>query len=235
VHVNNTETPRGRLLDLWGISDESFEVLASTLSPPSESSESAHATMLGDRLHPDVDFVATFESRSKASASRLWPWVAQAMRDGGIYGWNRLDSPISRPADRLLDGLPSPCVGDRLGDLLEICRLDRHAEIVWRNVMPLTFLDSVIHHLTLDYRVDQVRSGGAKLVARLRSVVDGRSRPMTTYANTTLAYILPYCQAHNLTQRADLVGQGNRPRCESTIPFQHLPLTPARSSRRQRS
>jgi len=31
VHVNNTETPRSRLLDLWGINDDSFEILASTL------------------------------------------------------------------------------------------------------------------------------------------------------------------------------------------------------------
>ncbi|MHC4910163.1 MAG: hypothetical protein ACYTF9_10625 [Planctomycetota bacterium] len=191
--------------------------------------------MLSDRLLADADFVASFESRSTTSASRLWPWVAQAMRGGGIYGWNRLDGPTSRPSPWLLDGLPSPRVGDRLGDLFEICRLDRQAEIVWRNIRPLAFLDSMIHDLTLDYRVEAIRSGGARLAARIRCVADGRSQPMTNYATTTLAYILPCCQVRNLAQHGDLDGQGKRLRRAATIPFQHLPLIPARPSRRRSS
>ncbi len=227
--------PTRRLLDLWGIGDDSFGILASTLQLPATPADAGDESMLGDRLVERPTFSATFEAHSTVPPSRLWSWVVQAMRGAGMYAWSRLDRPGSRPAARLLDGIPPPRVGDQLDGLLCICRLDPHVAIVWRNLVPLVFLDARIEDMTLDYRVEAARPGGSRLVARLRAAIDGDARSVSAHAACVLAFILPSSQASRLTQHADLDGRSKHRPFEPGARFQHLALTPAAASRRRRT
>jgi hypothetical protein len=234
AHQTTTTPDTRRLLDLWAISDDSFGILVSSLNLPAPSSAADDESMLGDRIIPEADFTATFEAETTAPPAVVWSWVAQAMRGAGMYGWRRLDGARSRSARHLVDGIPPPRVGDRLGGLFEICRLDRHNAIVWKNLGPMAFLESSILEATLEHQIEPTRPEGTRLTARLRCVINGSSRPIGTHAASVLAYILPRCQVSTLTQHAETSRRGPRqPLAAGQVGtgFQHTPLTPAAARR----
>ncbi len=195
-------TPR-RLLDLWGISDASFDVLVGNLRiPVMRPPEAERAPMLGDRFVARPDFVETCHAVSMAPPDVLWAWLVQTMRGGGIYGWQRLDAAQSRSSRALIKDTAPPAVGDRVDDMLEVCAIDHGVEIVWKSISPLSFLESSIAELSLDYKVERMRPVGARLIARVRCSIEASSQPIAKHAAETIAYILPRCQVSTIAEYA---------------------------------
>ncbi len=121
------------LHNLWEIDEESFRELVQIQlyrHSPSHFYRGSEAScpMPGDELLPEATEVRMRGIEIQVEPEQLWPWLGQMMRGGGIYGWARLESPTCRSADHLLDGLPPPASGDRLGTMLELAVVEPGAD-----------------------------------------------------------------------------------------------------------
>jgi hypothetical protein len=221
----------GRLLDLWEISDESFDVLRASLDISVDTQPSLERQpLLGDRFISDPDFVSTWYGVSIAPVDGLWLWVSQMMRGAGMYGWDRLEGPGRRSCGRLLDGIPRPSLGDRLAGLLEICALEEGVEIVWKNIRTLVFEEASITEFTLDYTVDELQPVGSRLIGRIRCRLTGATKPVVEHAARTLSCILPRCQVKTITEFAGIQHESGRPRLAArggVFSFQRSKFVPA--------
>ena len=124
--------------------------------------------MLGDEriFQPSQEVTQTTDIC--APSGRVWRWLAQMMRGAGLYGWPALESANCRSADYLLQDLPPPRVGDRVGDIFALVAVEPQAELVWQTCNGLQVLGLPLKHLTLDYRLTPLESHGVRLTTRLR-------------------------------------------------------------------
>lgn len=188
----------GDLHTLWDISEESFRVLISrglpASSPAAVANEDQRVTMLGDGLVANPTRILMRATQINATMSEVWPWLSQMMRGAGVYGWPLLETPDCKSADFLLDGLPEPQAGDRIGDLFQIARLDPPREVVWRSVAELRMLGFSLACLTLDYLLQPASRGRCRLVVRLCGGCDHLTSQITRYLFDVIDFLLPASQ-----------------------------------------
>ncbi len=197
----------GDLHTLWDISNESFRVLISrglpTSSPSAVTDEDQRMKMLGDDLVADPTRSLMRATQINATMSEVWPWLSQMMRGAGVYGWPLLETPDCKSADFLLDGLPEPQAGDRIGGLFQIARLDPPREVVWRNVAELRILGFSMACLTLDYLLQPASRGRCRFVVRLCGACDHLTSQITRYLFDVIDFLLPASQLATMKKHVE--------------------------------
>ncbi len=197
----------GDLHTLWDISEESFRVLISrglpASSPAAVANEDQRMTMLGDGLVADPTRCLMRTTQINTTVSEVWPWLSQMMRGAGVYGWPLLETPDCKSADFLLDGLPEPQAGDRIGDLFQIARLDPPRELVWKSVAELRMLGFSIAELTLDYLLQPASSGRCWIVVRLCGACEHLTIQIAHYLFGVIDFLLPASQLATMKKHVE--------------------------------
>ncbi len=197
----------GDLHTLWDISEESFRVLISrglpASSPSAVANEDQRMTMLGDGLVADPTRCLMRTTQINATVNEVWPWLTQMMRGAGVYGWPLLETPDCKSADFLLDGLPEPQAGDRIGDLFQIARLDPPRELVWKSVAELRMLGLSIAELSLNYLLQPAAQGRCRLVARVCGACDHLTSQITHYLFEVIDFLLPASQLATMKKHVE--------------------------------
>lgn len=191
---------------LWPTDDDSFAVLVGAAVPRSRPVAAIERDGERTSLRREVAL-----GRPTADA---WPWLAQCLRGGGVYGWSRLETPTCRSAPFLVAGLPEPAPGDRLDDLLVLESVQDGADLHWRAPHRLTLLDRPLDDLVLRYGLvgdDGVTMLWAGLSVTLPSV----TAPVFAHLVEVLDRMLLRPQVSNLARLAE-----------------HGPPEPVRSARR---
>jgi hypothetical protein len=159
-----------------------------------------------DELLPRADRVMTWRVSIDAPPSRIWPWLCQMMRGGGMYGLEALESPAQHSSPRLLTDIPPPRKGDALGELLHVALVKPGAVIVWKSSSPLSLMNHRINELTLAYRVRDEPRGGRVLQARLRCRFDLTTQQVSRYLCRLIGLMLPASQLRRIKQLAEAGG-----------------------------
>jgi hypothetical protein len=98
----------------------------------------------GDDAVEPADLVATRAITIHASASEVWPWIAQMGQGrGGLYSYDAIENLVGcemRSADTIVDRWQDVVVGDRFGlhpkTALEVVHVDRDRALVVRGGVP---------------------------------------------------------------------------------------------------
>ncbi|MHC4784362.1 MAG: hypothetical protein ACYTE6_00205 [Planctomycetota bacterium] len=192
----------GCLRMLWGIGAESFRTVVNARYRPVPAADVAEAErrlpMLGDRLVPGPDRVIMRAADIDQEAEAVWPWLAQMMRGGGIYGWPALETARCRSADYLLDELAPPRVGDRAGTALEVAIVDPPREIVWNAPAGMELLGFHLRAQSIDYLLRPDLRGGCRLVVRLRGSCERLTSQVRGYLCELVDFLLPAHQVETL-------------------------------------
>lgn len=143
----------------------------------------------------------------------VWKWLSQMMRGGGMYGWPELETSRCRSADRLLDDIPDPRVGDHVGECLELSCVAPGREVVWRNRRPLDLRGITITGMVLDYRLEPADSHGTRLLVREQCTIGQRSRRLLQYAAHTIDFLLPAHQLRTIKHYAERENTDEPPPC----------------------
>jgi hypothetical protein len=206
----------GSLRNLWGIGQESFRTLISARYRPRPAGGATDAErrkpMLGDPVLVRPTRVIMRAADIGREADDVWPWLAQMMRGGGIYGWPALETPRCRSADSLLDGLAPPRVGDRVGDLLEVAILDPPREIVWHAPAGLELLGFEVRALALDYLLRPGPSGGCRLLVRMSGCCERLTSQVRGYLCELIDFLLPWHQVETIRGLAEAHARRPGPR-----------------------
>lgn len=153
---------------LWPIGEESFRVLVAARParvPPSDTKDIwGQKSLVESRL--DADQAVTHAVQIDAPSSDVWVWLSQMMRGGGMYGWPRLESLDCRSAEFLIDGIPPPREGDRVGEVFDLSGVSPNEGMIWRSRPGLTLLGFPVFELTVEYRLESLSSEQSCLSAR---------------------------------------------------------------------
>lgn len=199
----------------WDIGESSFlTVIESTAR--SRSNATAAPVKVGDNaepmpcdeLLPRADRVMTWRVSIDAPPSRIWPWLSQMMRGGGMYGLESFESSAQHSSPRLLTDLPAPREGDALGEMLHVALVKPGAVIVWKSTSPLSLMKHTINELTLAYRVRAEQSGRSVLQARLRCRFDLTTQQVSRYLCQLIGLMLPVSQLRRIKQLAEADANG---------------------------
>ncbi len=194
----------GCLRMLWDIGEESFRTLVNARYRPVPAGGVTDAErrlpMLGDALLAKPARVIMRAADIDEAADAVWPWLAQMMRGGGIYGWSALETPRCRSADYPLDELAPPRVGDRVGDVLEVAIVDPPREIVWNAPAGLELLGFEVRALTIDYLLRPGPHGGCRLVARMSGCCERLTSQVRGYLCELVDFLLPWHQVETIRQ-----------------------------------
>jgi hypothetical protein len=146
----------------------------------------------------------------------VWPWLAQMMRGGGLYGWPALETARCRSADYLLDDLAPPRIGDRVGDVFEVADVDPPWEIVWTAPAGVEVMGFRVRALTMDYLLRPGGRGGARLLVRTRGCCERLTSQVRGYLCELVDFLLSAHQIETIRghvesypQRLE-IGQVNR-------------------------
>jgi hypothetical protein len=156
--------------------------------------------MLGDGLVATPARTVMRAIDIAAAPEEVWPWLAQMLRGGGVYGWPVLETTKCSSADYLLTGLPEIGVGDRVGDVFEIARVDAPREIVWHAPGGLSLLAFGIPAMTLDYLLQPVRGQGSRLVVRMHCCCEQVTSQIRAYLCDVVDFLLPAPQLMTLRE-----------------------------------
>ncbi len=187
---------------LWQIGEESFRILLDARFKRQPASDITDAdveavTDTGD-FAPGADHVQTRTITIAAPPERVWPWLTQMLRGGGVYGWRLLEH-TSRPSlEHLIAGLPPPRVGDRAGQLFELSVVEPPRRLAWRSVGPLKCLGATVSMLTLSYLLHSGEPGQTRLVIRTQGSCTGVTQPIAHYVFEALDFVLAAHQAIRL-------------------------------------
>jgi hypothetical protein len=196
----------GCLRSLWDVGEESFRTLINArfrrIPSAGVTDEERRSPMLGDALIPRPGRVFMRVADIDRDADAVWPWLAQMMRGGGIYGWPVLETAECRSADYLLEKLVPPRIGDRVGDVLEVAQVDAPREIVWRAPVTLELLGFRVQALTIDYLL-KPRSSGSRLVVRTRSCCERLTSQICGFVCEVVEYMLPVFQTETIRRLAE--------------------------------
>lgn len=214
----------GYLHTLWDIHEHSFRMLVQPGFPPAlpgaGTKNDRHLHMLGDDLITGPALTLTRASNIDAAPDDVWPWVAQMMRGAGVYGWKVLETPAHRSADYLLTHLGAPEIGDRVGDVLEIARVNTPREIVWRASGGVDLLGLHVTALTLDYLLQSTPRRRSRIVVRMRGSCRQLTNQVCSYLSEVLDFVLPASQLATLKDHIETyeqrlaVGDINRSRVQ---------------------
>ncbi|MHC4217388.1 MAG: hypothetical protein ACYSU7_02925 [Planctomycetota bacterium] len=199
--------PAGCLRAFWDIGEESFRTLISaryrSIPAAGVSDAERRLRMLGDELLTRPTCVYTRVVGIGLEPGAVWPWLAQMMRGGGVYGWPALETARCRSADYLLDGLAAPQVGDHLGDVLEVAAVDPPREIVWQAPEGLEILGFNLRALTLDYLLRPDDDGGCRLLVRMSGCCDRLTSQVRGYLCELVDFLLPAHQVETIQRLAE--------------------------------
>ncbi|TVQ51784.1 MAG: hypothetical protein EA377_11630 [Phycisphaerales bacterium] len=222
----------------WDIGESSFLTLIES-SARSRFHTTAASVKVGnnaepmpcDELLPSADRVMTWRVSIDALPSRIWPWLCQMMRGGGMYGMESLESPAQHSSPRLLHDIPAPREGDALGELLHVALVKPGSVIVWKSSGPLSLMNHKINELTLAYRLTAEQSGRSVLQARLRCRFALTTQQVSRYLCQLIGLMLPASQLKRIKQLAVAHDNGIH---ESAVGSQHetyqaLAFQPARN------
>ncbi len=192
----------GCLHTLWDITEASFRVLVypwfgATLRG-AVTNDDLHSDMLGDDIVADPARSVTRATNIDAAPEDVWPWLAQMMRGGGVYGWKSLETPEFRSADYLLSSLAAPEIGDHVGDVFEIARVNTPREIVWRALGGVDLLGLHLTALTLDYLLHCTADGRCRIVVRMRGSCRQLTSQVCSHLLEVLDSVLPASQLATL-------------------------------------
>ncbi len=212
----------GCLHTLWDISEESFRTLVKARFRSSPGAVAAadqlKIQMLGDALVPGPTRTLMRATEIDAPPDRVWPWLHQMMRGGGVYGWPALETPHCQSADYLLSNLPAPQIGDRIGDVLEVVRVNSPREIVWHALGDIELFGFRLTALTLDYLLDSAARGRCRLVVRIQGSCNHLTSQICSYLFEVLDFVLAASQLATLKDHIEtyewrsLIGDINRSR-----------------------
>lgn len=187
---------------LWNIGEESFRILLEARfkrqpAPDITDADVEAVTDTGD-FAPGAEQVQTRTITIAASPERVWPWLCQMMRGGGIYGWRLLEHASSPSQEVLLPDLPAPRVGERVGQLLELAVVEPLRRLTWRSVGPLKCLDATVSLLSLSYLLHSIGPQQTRLVIRTQGSCTGVTQPIAHYVFEALDFVLAAHQAIRL-------------------------------------
>jgi hypothetical protein len=223
------------LRTLWNITDESFRSLLQSqisrrrlLLPCEEvSPEEAGMAMAGDDLIPAPDRVLMRAVTIAAPAGEVWPWLAQMMRGGGIYGWPPLESASCASAEYLLPQLSPPKHGDRVGDLFTVASIDAPRSIVWLSCGTITVLGVSVSAMSLSYRLTALSGGGSRLVVRQWCRFDQCGERLVRQFSNLIHFLLPCPQLRSIRDRAEAAASdGATTRRSIGVQHQAAPFQP---------
>jgi hypothetical protein len=209
--ASGRERPAGSLRSIWDIGEESFRTLINARYRPvpavNVTDDERSQPMLGDPL-----LVVSMRRRMRAvdiaaGADAVWPWLAQMMRGGGIYGWPALETNRCRSADYLLEVLAPPRVGDRLGDVLQVADVEPNREIVWHAPAGFELLGFQVQALTVDYRIEPGAAGRCRLVARLGALCEQLTSQVRGYLGEVVDFLLPAFQLDTIRRHVESYSQ----------------------------
>jgi hypothetical protein len=190
------------LRTLWDIGEESFRTLVNARYRPlpagSVTADERQMPMLGDAVIAKPSRVSMRVAEIERDAHAVWPWLAQMMRGGGIYGWPALETAGCRSADYLLDDLAPPRIGDRLGDVFEVVDVDDPWEIVWSAPAGVEVLGFRVRALTIDYLLRPGAPGGCRLLVRTRGSCERLTSQVRGYLCELVDFMLPAHQIETL-------------------------------------
>jgi hypothetical protein len=172
--------------------------------------------MLGDALIARPSRVAMRVVEIEAEPHVVWPWLAQMMRGGGLYGWPALETARCRSADYLLEDLAPPRIGDRVGDVFEVADVDAPWEIVWNAPEGVEVLGFRVRALTIDYLLRPGGRCGCRLLVRTRGCCERLTSQVRGYLCELVDFLLSAHQIETIRghvesypQRLE-IGQVNR-------------------------
>ncbi|MHC4082351.1 MAG: hypothetical protein ACYS15_11900 [Planctomycetota bacterium] len=202
VGASSRERRAGCLRALWDIGEESFRTLVNARYRPVPASgvtdEDRRLPMLGDALIARPSRVSMRVVEIDQDAEAVWPWLAQMMRGGGIYGWPALETARCRSADYLLDDLAPPRIGDRVDDVFELADVDAPMEIVWTAPAGLELVGLRVRALTIDYLLRPGSCGGCRLVVRTRGCCERLTSQVRGYLCELVDFLLPAHQVETI-------------------------------------
>ena len=120
-----------------------------------------------------------------------------------MYGLPSLEDRHTRSADYLLDDLPPVAPGDRVGDLLEVTRVETGREIVWRANDDLEVLGGALRGVTIEYRLEPTSPDSCRLHARLSATPTATTPTVGEHLFELLNHILPCSQLRSLKTLAE--------------------------------
>lgn len=216
---------------LWPIGEESFRVLVTACPrrvPPSDVGE-IWGRRLFDESSLDPDQAITHAVQIDAPSSTVWLWLSQMMRGGGMYAWPRLESSDCRSAEFLMDGLPPPREGDRVGEVFCLCAVSPNEEMIWRSRPGLTLLGFPVFELTVDYRLEPLSAEKTCLSARTCIARRHSSALIRRHLLEVLDRILSAHQLAHLKRLAETHGPSARQPKPSATRHQAAEFFPAKS------
>lgn len=195
---------------LWPIGEESLGVLVMArpkcVLPLDVADSRGQRSFAESSL--DTDQAITHAVQIDAPSSAVWLWLSQMMRGGGTYGWPRLETSDCRSAQVLLDGLPPPRKGDRVGEVFVLGAVSPSERMIWRCCPGLTLLGFPVSGLSIDYRLESLSSEQSCLSARTRVVRRQLTAPIRRHLLELLDCILTAHQLVRLKRLAETSGMG---------------------------
>lgn len=214
-----------RLADIWGVPEATFRALVDarcsrpqTRLPRQDVHDGALA---GDALLPATATTITRAVTIARPACAVWPWLAQLMRGGGVYGSPMLETPECRSAEYLLKDLPAPRIGDRIGNILTLVCVRPCRELVWSAQGGVELLGFRISGLTLDYALEPLGEAACILRARLRGLGENLTEPVERYLFGVLDYLLCAPQLARIRALAEGAAADAETGCGSGAPRAH--------------
>ncbi|MHC4710560.1 MAG: hypothetical protein ACYTA3_09070 [Planctomycetota bacterium] len=192
----------GCLRALWDIGEESFRTLVNARYRPipggGVTADERQMPMLGDALIPRPSRVSMRVAEIEPEPHVVWPWLAQMMRGGGLYGWPALETARCRSSDYLLDDLAPPRIGDRVGDVFEVADVDAPWEIVWNAPAGVEVMGFHVRALTIDYLLRPGGRCGCRLLVRTRGCCERLTSQVRGYLCELVDFLLPAHQIETI-------------------------------------
>lgn len=206
-----------RLADIWGVPEATFRALVDARCARPQSrlprTDVHDGALAGDGLLPAAATTITRAVTIARPACAVWPWLAQLLRGGGVYGSPLLETPECHSAEYLLEDLPAPRAGDRIGDILTLVCVRPFRELVWSAAEGVELLGFRITGLTLDYALEPLGEAACVLRSRLRGVGENLTEPVEHYLFGVLDYLLCAPQLARIRALAEGVPAGAESAC----------------------
>jgi hypothetical protein len=177
----------------------------------------------GDTIIPHADLTATRVITVRASAARVWPWIAQLGQGrGGLYSYDVLENLVGcdmHSADRIVPECQDVAVGDafRLHPqaALEVAAVEPGRSLVARGGVPMG--DTPLpYDFTWAFVLRERPDGTTRLLVRERYGYSRRWAPLLIEPVEALSFVMSQKMLRGIRDRAERVaaldsdGQGQR-------------------------